>query len=94
MQIDIVGPFRSPVYKYAQTGIDVFFKYLFAVPFTNVSGDTVARELTKFFFMHSYTNSIGFRNDVYIQINARTHITTRNPDQSCNIKTSTYYWTY
>ena len=32
MQIDLVGPFQSPVYKYVLSGIDVFSKYLFAVP--------------------------------------------------------------
>ena len=54
MQIDIVGPLKSPVYKFVLTGIDVFSKYLFAAPLTNASADTVARELTKIFFMHSY----------------------------------------
>ena len=54
MQIDIVGPLKSPVYKFVLTGIDVFSKYLFAAPMTNASADTVARELTKMFFMHSY----------------------------------------
>ena len=54
MQIDIVGPFRSTVYKFVLTGIDVFSKYLFAIPLTNVSADTIARELTKIFFTHSY----------------------------------------
>ena len=39
-------------------------------------------------WLYSKLNSIGFRNDIHIQINARTYITTRNPDQSCNIKTS------
>ena len=52
MQIDIVGPLKSPVYKFVLTGI-VVFKYLFAAPLTNASADTVARELTKIFFMHS-----------------------------------------
>ena len=54
MQIDIVGPLKSPVYKFVLTGIDVFYKYLFAAPLTNASADTVARELTTIFFMHSY----------------------------------------
>ena len=53
MQIDIVGPLKSPVYKFVLTGIDVFSKYLFAAPMTNASADTVARELTKM-FSHSY----------------------------------------
>ena len=54
MQIDIVGPLKSPVYKFVLTGIDLFSKYLFAAPMTNTSADTVARELTKVFFTHSY----------------------------------------
>ena len=54
MQIDIVSPLKSPVYKIVLTGIDVFSKYLFAAPMTNASADMVARELTKMFFTHSY----------------------------------------
>ena len=54
MQIDLIGPLQSPIYKYALTGIDVFSKYLFDVPLTNASADTVARELVKIFFNHSY----------------------------------------
>ena len=54
MQIDIVGPFKSPVYKFVLTGIDVFSKYLFSAPLTNASADSIARELTKMFFVHSY----------------------------------------
>ena len=54
MQIDIIGPFRSPVYKYALTGIYVFFKYLFAVLLTNVGADTVAQDFKKIALMHSY----------------------------------------
>ena len=54
MQIDIVGPLKSPVCKFVLTGIDVFSKYLFAAPLTNASADTVERKLTKTFFVHSY----------------------------------------
>ena len=54
LQIDLVGTFNSPVYKYVLSGIDVLSKYLFAVPLTNGSADTVARELVKIFFNHSY----------------------------------------
>ena len=32
MQIALIGPLQSPIYKYALTGTDVFSKYLFAVP--------------------------------------------------------------
>ena len=54
LQIDLVGPYKSPVYKYVLTGIDVFSKYLFAVPLTSASADTIARELVKVFFTHSF----------------------------------------
>ena len=53
MQIDLVEQ-NGPVFKYVLSGIDVFTKYLFAVPLTNGSADTVARELVKIFFQHSY----------------------------------------
>ena len=36
------------------TTIGVFTKYLFAVPLTNVRGDTIAQELTSIFFRHSF----------------------------------------
>ena len=36
------------------TAFDVFTKYWFAVPLTNVRADTIARELTSIFFRHSY----------------------------------------
>ena len=54
LQIDLVGPRKSSQYKYVLSGIDVFTKYLFAVPLTNGYADTVARELVKMFFQHSY----------------------------------------
>ena len=54
LQIDLVGPLKSPVHRYVLTAIDVFTKYLFAVPLTNVRADTIARELTSIFFRHSY----------------------------------------
>ena len=37
------------MYKFVLTGVDVFTKYLFAVPLTNASADTVACELVQFF---------------------------------------------
>ena len=40
--------------KYVLSGIVVFTKYLFAVPLTNGYAETVARELVKVFFQHSY----------------------------------------
>ena len=54
LQIDLVGPLQSPLYRYVLTGIDVFTKYLFAVPLTNGRSETVARELASIFFRHSY----------------------------------------
>ena len=54
LQIDLVRPLKSPVHRYVLTAIDVFTKYLFAVPLTNVRADTSARELTSIFFRHSY----------------------------------------
>ena len=54
LQIDLVGPLKSPVHRYVLTAIDVLTKYLFAVPLTNVGADTIARELTSIFFRHSY----------------------------------------
>ena len=53
MQIDIVGPLKSPVNKFVLTGIDVSSKYLFVALMTNASANTVASELTKMFFTHS-----------------------------------------
>ena len=50
MQIDLVGPFQSPVYKYVLSGIDVFSKYLFAVPLTSAPAGTVAKALVSIFF--------------------------------------------
>ena len=54
LQIDIVGPFPSPVYKYALSAIDVFSKYLFAVPLTRISAVSIAKTLADIFFRHSY----------------------------------------
>ena len=54
MQIDLVGPFQSPVYKYVLSGIDVFSQYLFAVPLTSAHAGTVAKALVSIFFQHSY----------------------------------------
>ena len=54
LQIDIVGPLPSVLYKYVLTGIDVFSKYLFAVPLTSISANRVAQELSSIFFQHSY----------------------------------------
>ena len=50
MQIDLVGPFQSPMYKYALSGIDVFSKYLFAVPLESVHACSVAEVSVSLFF--------------------------------------------
>ena len=54
LQIDFVGPLKSPVHRYVLTASDVFTKYLFAVPLTNVRADTIARELTSICLRYSY----------------------------------------
>ena len=50
LQIDIVGPLPSTLYKYVLTGIDVFSKYLFAVPLTRITAAVIATDITKKFF--------------------------------------------
>ena len=55
LRIDMFGPIKSPLHRYVLTAIDVFTKYLFAVPSINVRADTIARELTSIFFRHSYS---------------------------------------
>ena len=54
MQIDLVGPFQSLIYKYVLSGIDVFSKYFFAIPLTSAHAGTIAKALVSIFFQHSY----------------------------------------
>ena len=54
MQIDLVGPIQSPIYKYALSGIDVFSKQIFAVRLTSAHAGTVAKALVSIFCQHSY----------------------------------------
>ena len=54
MQIDLVGPFQSLIYKYVLSGIDVFSKYLFAIPLTSAHAGLIAKALVSIFFQHSY----------------------------------------
>ena len=54
MQNIIVGPLKSPVYKFVLTGTDVLSKCLFVAPLTNASANSVATELTMMIFVHSY----------------------------------------
>ena len=49
----LVEPLKSQVYHYLLTVDNVFTKYLFAVPLTNVRVDTNALQLTSIFFQHS-----------------------------------------
>ena len=53
MQIDLVGPFQSPIYKYILSGIDVFSNYLFAIPSTSAHAGTISRALVSIFIQHS-----------------------------------------
>ena len=46
LQIYLVEPLKSQVDRYVLTAIDAFRKYLFAVLWTNVRADTIARKLT------------------------------------------------
>ena len=52
LQIDLEGPLKSE--QYVLSGIEIFTKNLFRVPLTNGYSNTVARELVKVFFQHSY----------------------------------------
>ena len=55
MQIDIIGPFDSNQYnKFALAAIDVFSKYIFAIPLSKADAPTVAKLLVSIFFRHSY----------------------------------------
>ena len=54
LQVDLVCPLHSPLYRYVLTGIYVFTKYLFAIRLTNGRSEAVARELASIFFRHSY----------------------------------------
>ena len=60
MQIDLVGPFRSPIYNYTLSGIDVLWECLFAVPLTSEHAGSVARTLVSIFFQHSYIRTTLF----------------------------------
>ena len=53
LQVEFVGPTEVTQNRFLLNGIDVFTKYLFAVPLTNRFADTVEQELTKMFFQHS-----------------------------------------
>ena len=54
MQIELIVPFQSLVYKYVLSGIDVCSKYLFAIPLTSAHAGTIAKAQVSIFFQHSY----------------------------------------
>ena len=55
LQIDIVGKMEpSGRYTHILTAMDVFSKYLFAIPVTKVSAISIAKELFDLFMRHSY----------------------------------------
>ena len=63
LQTDLVGPKKLTVYPLVLDVVDVFKKYLFAIPFTGIRADTFARALTSIFFKHSYLSET-FLSDV------------------------------
>ncbi len=59
MQIDLVGKLNdSGGYKHILTGIDVFTRYLFAIPVKNVDAETIAKTLVGIFLRHSYIPNV------------------------------------
>ena len=55
LQTDIMAAYSTTPYKYILTAIDVFSKYLFAVPLMTVSAATVVSALVSLMFNHSYS---------------------------------------
>ena len=55
--IDLVGKMHPSPYTFILSGIDVFSKYLFAVPLMKGDADIVARALISIFLKHSYIPS-------------------------------------
>ena len=56
MQIDLVGKLDATMsgFKFILTGIDVFTRYLFAIPLRKVDAVSVAKALMSIFLKHSY----------------------------------------
>ena len=54
MQIDLVGKMKSSPFTYILTAMDVFSKYLFAIPLTKGESENVAKALVGIFLRHSY----------------------------------------
>ena len=62
MQIDSVGPFQSPVYKYVLSGIDVFSKYLFAIPLTSAHAGGISFYILST-YLYPYNYFVWFGNE-------------------------------
>ena len=95
LQIDLVGPIKSWQFKYVLSGIDVFTKYLFAVPLTNGYADTVARELVKVFFQHSYipqTILSDLGTNFTSELMSRISKFVRSKAKTCLTKAPSDYW--
>ena len=59
MQIDLIGPFKpSAGFTQVLTAIDVFTKYLFAVPLRRVTARATTDALTTIFLRHAYVPKI------------------------------------
>ena len=54
MQIDLIGPFQSPFYKYVLSGKNAVSKYLFAVTLASANAGTGAKALVSTFFQHRH----------------------------------------
>ena len=54
LQIDLVGKLQASPHSFILTAIDVFSRYLFAVPLTKGEADNVAKALISIFLRHSY----------------------------------------
>ena len=53
-EIDLVGKMPGSQFKFVQTGIDVFTRYLFGLPLRSADAEYVANGLTSISFRHSY----------------------------------------
>ena len=59
MQIDLIGPFK-PTGGFTQvlTAVDVFTKYIFAIPLRRITAQNIVNALTTIFLRHSYVPEI------------------------------------
>ena len=57
-EIDLVGKMPGSQFKFVLTGIDVFTRYLFALPLRSADAESVAKALTSIFFRHAYLPKI------------------------------------